>query len=86
MFISTYRLNSLLNLHLTPIYPIIFRETKIPHLEGRFTLDMLSVFITKKHSYPAMQFYHNWYTRGFHIFGPLVLEEYLLRNQNACTG
>ena len=61
-------------------------KLKISNLGVCFALEMHSVLIKKKSSYPAMLFWNNWYTRDFCIFGPLVLEEYPLKNQSACTG
>ena len=64
--ISAHRLNSLRSLHHASINPVFCGKTiGIPNLEVCFILYMLSVFITKKYSYPALQFYHNWYTRDF---------------------
>ena len=37
----------------------------ISYLGVRFALDMLSVLIGGKCSYPAVPFWDNWYTRDF---------------------
>ncbi len=66
--ISTSWLNSLLNLHRTPIKQVFYlRSIGIPYLGVRFALDMLSVLIEWKCSYPAMPLRDNRYTRDFLI-------------------
>ena len=61
-------LNPLLGLHRTPIKPVIYRRTiRISYLRVRFALDMLSVLIVWKCSYPALLLWNNRYTRDFLI-------------------
>ena len=80
--ISTSRLNTLLCLHLKPINLIIFNVSHNDFLSWRgLPAYMLSAVIPSRHSYPAMPLARQLVDQRSVLFGPLVLETNLLKNQ-----
>lgn len=82
-FISSTRLNPLLDLHLCPINPVIFGKTKSSNLEACFALICFQRLSVPDLATQQCPWRDSWYTSG--QFSPILsYKDQLLSKLNAC--